>query len=138
VNDHTYLCREGRWEIEGSTIDVAGNPNVMIGFVVVTHRDSWIVEEQLNEVQTRYAVAPLAPGISATCFTGANGMAGEVHGSLAFFDDLILSMYSSDDGHYHACEALRRLGDDRYENRGALFLDGGHVSSWSLTLRRVS
>ena len=137
MRDHTFLLREGRWEIEGSTIDVAGNPNAMIGFAVITHRENWIVEEQLNEAHSHYAVAPLSPGISATCFTGANGIVGEVHGSFAFFDDLILSMYRSDDGHYQVCEALRMLDDDHYDARGAMFLDGGHVSSWSLNLHRV-
>ena len=29
------------------------------------------------------------------------------------------------------------LDDVRYETRGALFLDGGHVSSWSYGLQRV-
>jgi len=36
VNEHTYLLREGRWVISGSMIDVAGNPNVMIGYAIVT------------------------------------------------------------------------------------------------------
>jgi hypothetical protein len=136
VRDHTFLLHEGRWEIEGSTIDVAGNPNVMIGYAVVTHRDSWIVEEELNESQNRYAVVPLTPGIAAVSFTGANGIVGEVHGSFAFFEDLILSIYRSDDGHYQACEAMHKRDDDHYDTRGALFLDGGHVSSWSLAMRR--
>ena len=136
MRDHTYLLHEGRWEIEGSTIDVAGNPNIMIGFALVTHDESWIFEEELNESQNRYVIAPLTPGIAATCFTGMNGIVGEVHGSFAFFEDLILLMYGSDDGHYQACEALRKMDDDRYDARGALFLDGGHVSSWSLTLQR--
>lgn len=137
MSEHTYLLREGRWEIAGSTVDVAGNPNAMIGFAIVTHGDAWTVEEQINEQQTRYSVVPHEDGAPATTFTGNNSVAGEVHGGFAIFEDIILSTYRSDDRHYVACEAYRRIDDDRYETSGALFLDGGHVSSWSLTLRRM-
>jgi hypothetical protein len=137
VRDHTYLLEEGRWEIGGSMIDVVGNATVMTGYAVVTHTDQWIVEEQINESMNRYAIVPPVEDRAATVFTGANGITGEVNGTLAFFDDLILSTYHSDDGHYSASEAFRRLDDDRYQWRGALFYDGGHVSNWSLEMRRV-
>ncbi|MGZ5472782.1 MAG: hypothetical protein ACXW31_02835, partial [Thermoanaerobaculia bacterium] len=65
------------------------------------------------------------------------GITGEVNGTFAFFDDIILSTYRSDDGQYTASEVFLRKSDDRYEVRGALFLHGGHVSSWSLTMTRA-
>jgi hypothetical protein len=49
---------------------------------------------------------------------------------------VILSSYRSDAGDYSATEVFRRIDDDRYDVRGALFLHGGHVSSWSLTMQR--
>lgn len=135
MSEHSYLLREGRWQISGSTIDVAGNPNVMIGYAIVTHADGeWIVDEEINENTSRIAVVPSVEDRNATTFTGRDGISGEVHGTLAFFDDMILSTYRSDDGHYAASEVFVRKADDCYEVRGALFLDGGHVSSWSLTL----
>lgn len=137
MNEHTYLLREGRWQISGSTIDVAGNPNVMIGYVIVTHGPQWLVEEELNENTSRYAVTPLGEDVAATSFTGMDGITGEVNGTFAFFEDLILSTYRSDDGQYNACEVFLRRNDDCYEVRGALFLHGGHVSSWSVTLTRA-
>lgn len=137
MNEHTFLLREGRWQIGGSTVDVAGNPNVMIGYAIVTHGQQWIVDEELNENTSRYAVTPLGQDRGATSFTGMDGITGEVNGTFAFFDDMILSTYRSDDGQYNASEVFLRKADDRYEVRGALFLHGGHISSWSLTLTRV-
>jgi hypothetical protein len=137
VNEQPYLLRPGRWEITGSTIDVAGNPNALIGYATVTHEEkSWIVQEQLNENGSRYDVRPLADGMPATTFTGTHAIMGPVQGAYAFFENLILSSYRSDDGGYAASEVFQQVGEDRYDVRGALFLHGGHVSSWSLTMQR--
>lgn len=136
MNAHTLFAQEGRWVVSGSTVDVAGNPNIAVGVIVVTRSgELWIADEQVNEVTNRYTILPLADGATATRFNGVNGVMGEVGGALVFFEDLVLMTYSSTDGHYHGCEALRRIGDTRYDTRGALFLDGGHVSSWSYVLQ---
>ena len=132
----TYLLEPGRWEITGSTVDVAGNPNAMIGYATITHGESWIVEEQLNENASRYDVRPLSDGLPATTFTGTHAIMGPVQGAYAFFEDMILASYRSDDGDYSASEVFRRIDDERFDVRGALFLHGGHVSSWSLTMQR--
>lgn len=138
MKDHTLFVREGRWQLSGSTVDVAGNPNIAIGLAVVTHSgELWILEEQVNELQSRYTILPLANGATATRFNGVSGVMGELEGSMVFFDDLILLTYTSSDGRYHGCEALRMLDGDRYETRGALFLEQGHVSSWSYVLARA-
>jgi hypothetical protein len=138
VNEHTFLVREGRWQISGSTVDVAGNPNIAIGLAVVTHSGAlWILEEQVNELQNRHTILPLENGATATSFTGVNGVMGELHGAFVFFDDIILCTYASDDGAFQSIESLRRLAEDRYETRGALFRDRGHVSSWSYFLQRA-
>lgn len=138
MNEQTFLIREGRWQISGSIVDVAGNPNIAIGLAVVTHSgDVWILEEQVNELQNRYTILPLANGATATAFTGLNGVMGELKGSFVFFEDVILLTYVSTDGHFQGVEALRRLDEHRYETRGALFRDGGHVSSWSYALQRT-
>ncbi|MFP5245162.1 MAG: hypothetical protein ACLGH0_00615 [Thermoanaerobaculia bacterium] len=135
MTKHRFLLQEGRWRISGSTIDVAGNANIAIGIAVLTRSgELWILEEQVNELQNRYTILPLENGASATSFNGVNGILGALKGAYVFFDDLILCTYTSDDGHYHGCEASRALEDDRYETRGALFRDGGHVSSWSYVL----
>ncbi|HEX8619229.1 MAG TPA: hypothetical protein VF911_16730 [Thermoanaerobaculia bacterium] len=138
MKDHTFLAREGRWQISGSVVDVAGNPNIAIGLAVVTHSgELWILEEQVNELQNRYTILPLAPGATATAFNGVNGVMGELGGSFVFFDDLLILTYTSSDLTFHGCEALRMLDEDRYETRGALFRNGGHVSSWSYVLQRA-
>jgi hypothetical protein len=132
------LLEEARWQIAGSTVDVADNANVVAGLCVVTHDDGvWRVEEVINEVQDRYEVEPPENGAPATAFTGVNGIAGLVHGAYVFFEDVTLKTYRSDDGRYTGCEAIRRVDADRYESRGALFLDARHVSSWSYMLQRV-
>lgn len=137
MREHTLYVRDGRWQISGSTIDVAGNPNIAIGLLVVSRSgDLWIAEEQLNELQSRWTILPLETGASATRFNGVSGVMGEIEGALVFFDDVILLTYGSTDGAYRALESLRMLSDDQYETRGALFRDGGHVSSWSYTLAR--
>ncbi|HEX2061674.1 MAG TPA: hypothetical protein VHK90_13115 [Thermoanaerobaculia bacterium] len=138
MKDHTLYVREGRWQISGSTIDVAGNPNIAVGLLVVSRSgELWIAEEQLNELQTRLTILPLENGASTTRFNGVSGVMGEVDGALAFFDDIILTTYGSKDGAFRGIESLRMLDDDRYETRGALFRDGGHVSSWSYMLTRA-
>jgi hypothetical protein len=138
MHDHTFLVREGRWQISGSTIDVAENANILIGMALVTHRDgTWLLEEQLNEIVNRYEVEPLAAGAPAAQFHGENGAFGPVTGAFVFFEDVILASWRSDDGRYNASEAMRCTDDDHYESRGALFLDGGHVSSWSTVYQRV-
>jgi len=138
VNEQSYLLKPGRWEITGSTVDVAGNPNALIGYATVIHGDrGWDVQEQLNENASRHDVRPLGNGMPATTFTGTHAIMGPVQGAYAFFEDLIVSTYRSDDGDYAATEVYRQVDENRYEVRGALFLHGGHVSSWSLTLVRV-
>ena len=138
MNEHSYLLREGRWQISGSTVDVAGNPNVMIGYAIVTRDgDAWTIDEELNENTSRFTIAPLTGDRNATTFTGRDGISGEVRGTFAFFEDMILCAYRSDDGRYSASEVFLRKAEDCYEARGALFLNGGHVSSWSLTLTPV-
>ena len=138
MSEQSFLLEPGRWEITGSTVDVAGNPNALIGYATVTHGDrSWDVHEQLNENASRYDVRPLGSGMPATTFTGRHAIMGAVQGAYAFFEDVILSTCRSDDGDYSATEVYRLLDENRYEVRGALFLHGGHVSSWSLTLVRV-
>ena len=138
MNDHTFLAREGRWQISGSVVDVAGNPNIAVGLAVVTHSgELWILEEQLNELQNCYTILPLAAGATATEFNGVNGVMGEIRGSFVFFEDIILLTYTSSDRHYHGVESLRMLDGDHYDSRGALFRDRGHVSSWSYVLQRA-
>lgn len=136
MKDHTYLLTEGRWQLSGSTVDVAGNPNVAIGMIVVSRSgDLTIVEQQVNELQSRYTVLPLERGAGATSFSGVNGVMGELKGSYAFFEDVILLTYASTDGQYNGCEMLRISGPGTYDVRGALFSDEGHVSSWSYALQ---
>lgn len=138
MKDHTLYVREGRWQISGSTIDVAGNPNIAVGLLVVSRSgDLWIAEEQINELQSRLTILPPENGASTTRFNGVSGVMGEIDGALAFFDDIILMTYGSDDGAFRGVESLRILDEDRYETRGALFRDGGHVSSWSYVLARA-
>ncbi len=138
MKDHTLFVREGRWQISGSTVDVAGNPNIVVGFLVVAHYDGkWLVEEQINESSNRYETEPLAAGATATEFAGTNGALGAIRGAYVFFEDVILTTYRSTDGHYTGVESVRMLDPDRYESRGALFLDDGHVSSWSFALQRA-
>lgn len=136
MNPHTLYVAEGRWQISGSTIDVAGNPNIAIGLLVVTRSgDLWIAEEQVNELQSRWMILPLETGASTTRFNGVSGVLGEIDGHLAFFEDVILLTYGSTE--FRGIESVRLLDADRYETRGALFRDHGHVSSWSYVLTRA-
>jgi hypothetical protein len=138
VKEHTYLLRPGKWQISGSTIDVAGNANIAIGYAVVTHDGAhWTIEEHINELGTRYDVPTVPSTAAAAPCKGTSGIAGAFEGAFAFFEDVILATWRSHDGKYASIESLRQLADDRYETRGALFLSGGHVSSWSYTLLRA-
>jgi hypothetical protein len=138
VKEHTLVLRPGKWQVAGSTIDVAGNPNVAVGYIVVTHEGlRWVIEEHINEVGTHYEIPTPAPAAAAAAFKGSSGIAGGLKGGFAFFDDVILATWRGDDGKYASVESMRMLSDDRYETRGALFLNGGHVSSWSYVLERA-
>jgi hypothetical protein len=138
VKEHSYILRPGKWQISGSTVDVAGNPNIAIGYAVVTHEgDRWIIEEHINEVGTHYQIPTVPAEAGAAAFKGSSGIAGTFTGDFAFFADVILATWRSDDKNYVSIESFRMLGEDRYETRGALFMNGGHVSSWSYGLQRV-
>ena len=138
MKEHSYILRPGKWQISGSTVDVAGNPNIAIGYAVVTHEgDRWIVEEHINEVGTHYQIPTVPAAAGAAAFKGSSGIAGAFTGDFAFFADVILATWRSDDKSYVSVESFRMLDEDRYETRGALFLSGGHVSSWSYALQRV-
>lgn len=138
MNEHSFILRPGKWQIAGSTIDVAGNANVAIGYAVVTHEGAqWVIEEHINEVGTRYDIPTVASTAPAAAFKGASGVAGAFTGAFAFFEDVILATWRSDDEKYFSVATFRMLAEDRYETRGALFLNGGHVSSWSYVLQRA-
>lgn len=138
MNDHTYLLAEATWKLSGSTIDVASNPNIAIGLVVVSRSGELIiVEQQVNELQSRYTVLPIETGAAATAFSGVNGVMGELKGSYAFFEDVILCTYASADGRFNGVETLLVIGASSYQVRGALFSNDGHVSSWSYALERA-
>lgn len=138
MKEHSYILRPGKWQISGSTVDVAGNPNIAIGYAVVTHEgDRWIIEEHINEVGNHYQIPTVAAEAGAAAFKGSSGIAGTFTGDFAFFADVILATWRSDDKNYVSVESFRMLAEDRYETRGALFMNGGHVSSWSYGLQRV-
>ena len=138
MKEHSYILRPGKWQLAGSTVDVTGNPNVAVGYVVVTHEgDRWIIEEHINEVGNQYQIPTVGSEAGAAPFKGSSGIAGGFTGDFAFFDDVILATWRSDDGKYVSVESFRMLAEDRYDTRGALFLNGGHVSSWSYALQRV-
>lgn len=138
MREHTYLLRPGKWQISGSTIDVAGNANIAIGYAVVTHEGAhWTIEEHINELGTRYEIPTVPSTAAAVSCKGSSGVGGAFEGAFAFFEDVILATWRSDDRKYTSVESLRMLDDDRYETRGALFLNGGHVSSWSYVLQRA-
>lgn len=138
MNEHTFILRPGKWQIAGSTIDVAGNANIAIGYAVVTHEGAhWVIEEHINEVGTRYDIPTVDSSAPAAPFKGTSGVAGAFTGAFAFFEDVILATWRSDDGTYFSAGSYRVLAEDLYETRGALFLNGGHVSSWSYVLQRA-
>lgn len=138
MNEHSFITRPGNWQIAGSTVDVAGNANVAVGYAVVTHEgDRWIVEQHINEVGTRYEIPTVRAEAAAAPFKGTSGIAASFTGDFAFFADVILATWRSDDGDYVSVESFRALAEDRYETRGALFMKGRHVSSWSYALQRT-
>jgi hypothetical protein len=137
VRDHTYLLREGRWEALGTLIDTAGNANVAVGWFVVMHQsDKWTIEAQMNEFHNTYEVIPRKADAAAIPWTSVNPPIGNLKGWFALFEDTILSSFLSDDGRYSGSEAMRMVDADTYDVRGALYLDNGHVSSWSTVLKR--
>ncbi len=138
MKEHSYILRPGKWQISGSTVDVTGNPNIAVGYAVVTHEgDRWIIEEHINEVGNHYQIPTVPAEAGAAAFKGSSGIAGTFTGDFAFFADVILATWRSDDKNYVSVESFRMLAEDRYETRGALFMNGGHVSSWSYGLQRV-
>ncbi len=137
MRDHTYLLREGRWEALGTTIDTAGNANVAVGWFVVVHqKDKWTIEAQMNEFHNTCEVIPRKADAAAMPYASVNPALGKFKGWFALFEDTILSSFQSEDGRYTGSEAMRMIDADTYDVRGALYLDNGHVSSWSTVLKR--
>jgi hypothetical protein len=85
-----------------------------------------------------YTIQPILPGRDHTAWTSVNPSLGTLVGRFMIVGDIILSRYRSEDGKYSGTESLRMVDPKTYENRGFAFQESNKLSSWQVTLERIS
>jgi hypothetical protein len=143
---HTFLIQEGTWKAEGSYYDEEGNHYRTSGETKITHEDgrwlneSWmrIFEEKTVEFTNSYEIKPLDEGADRTGWTSRNPAIGRLKGNFFLVEDTIFSVGESENGNYRCFEALVRMDEVTYRNRGITLRGDKRISSWSVTLRKIS
>jgi len=144
---HTWLFEEGHWEATGTFVDGEGNRIPLTGAADISHTDEgWINASWMKvhpegaesfRFENRYTVQPFEPGALKTEWVSVNPDLGELRGRVTVVGDSLLFEYASEDREHSGTEYLRRLDDDRYENRGVFYSGGRRVSSWIVRLTRT-
>ena len=95
------------------------------------------VVSRVNPVtfQTTYEMTPSEDELVLDFFQ-ANESVGDLRGRVVFFDDRLISTYTSGDGSLTGCEVLHRMGENRYAATGNLLGNGKLINLWKLDLVR--
>jgi len=144
VAKHSFFFEEAVWTADGEFTDALGRLFPLSGEARFTHGAVWSNDSVMRvaadppwEIHNAYQVIPFEPSRLSTVWSSTQSSAGRFLGTLTVVDDVILSHGHTADSRHVTVEILRRVSDDQYENRGAYFVDGSLVSSWSVTLRRT-
>lgn len=138
---HRFLFEEGRWTASGSFLDADGKTHPASGNTAVVHgADGWMLDGVLNvhieppqSFRNTYRIGPFD---SAGCasWTSVNAFFGPLEGHFVVTGETILSVFRSVDGRCRGVEALRLEANGSYAARGAFFVDGQRLSSWTMIL----
>ena len=140
---HRFLFEEGRWTASGSFLDADGKTHPASGETVATHgADGWTLDGTLNvhiePPQSFRNIYRIGSFDEAGCasWTSVNAFFGALEGHFVVTGETILSVFRSVDGRCRGVEALRLATDGSYAARGAFFVEGQRLSSWTMTLVR--
>ena len=143
--EHPFLTEPGFWIVAGH--GMSGEPLDRMpiqGRMQISHEDGKIlnigemsVVSRSNPLtfQTSYEMIPSEDKLQLDFFQ-ANEPVGDLKGKVVFFDDRLISTYTSGDGSLTGCEVLHRMGENRYAATGTLLGDGKLVNLWKLDLVR--
>ena len=143
--EHPFITEPGFWIVAGH--GMSGDPLDRVpiqGRMQISHEDGRIVNigemsvvSRSNPMtfQTSYEMTPSEDEFVLDFFQ-TNESVGDLRGKVVFFDDRLVSTYTSGDGSLTGCEVLHRMGDNRYAATGTLLGDGKLINLWKLDLVR--
>lgn len=143
--EHPFITEPGFWIVAGH--GMSGDPLDRVpiqGRMQIGHENGRIVNigemsvvSRSNPMtfQTSYEMTPSEDELVLDFFQ-ANESVGDLRGKVVFFDDRLISTYTSGDGSLTGCEVLHRMGDNRYAATGTLLGDGKLINLWKLDLVR--
>jgi hypothetical protein len=143
---HTYVFEPGLWSVDGIYRDGKNVPHSQEGQLLVTHTpELWTIDSQMKisgedkrDFLTRYEFDPLAPDATYAEWKSFTGGPEPIFGLFVLVEETILMPWQSRGGHYWGNEVLSFKSGSRYLSRGFAFLKDKLVSSWAVTLTRLT
>ncbi|MCJ7500626.1 hypothetical protein MUP29_10245 [bacterium] len=149
--EHPFLTEPGFWIVAGHGMSGEPLDRVPIqGRIQISHEVGQDTQKILNigemsvvsrsnplTFQTSYEMIPSEDALQLDFFQ-ANETVGDLKGKVVFFDDRLISTYTSGDGSLTGYEVLHRMGENRYAVTGTLLGAGKLVNLWKLDLVRPS
>lgn len=146
--EHPLFSEPAQWVAAGHGLwSSPGEPLNRVpleGRVRILHEDGRIINRgEMSFVSkidpivfsTTYELTPTEDELVMDFFQ-ENGEVGDLHGKVVFFDDRLVSSYTSGDGHLQGSEVFARMGENRYTVTGCLTHDGQLLNLWKLDLVR--
>ena len=141
---HSYLFEQRLWKAKGIYIDENGKKIKTEGVTEVLHKGgNWIIEgimrlpmkaNKVLELREIYRVKKLKNKAVETEWVSDNPVTGKLKGKFHFAGNFIVSTCSSQDRKYSGFESMELVSENKYVNKGSLFLEGERVSSWEVVL----
>ncbi|CAH0119522.1 MULTISPECIES: hypothetical protein [unclassified Paenibacillus] len=143
---HSYLFEEGHWKATGRYYDQEGNQVEVYAETTIRHMEKeWILDGYMElqsehpvKIFNTYSIDPIPARAEFTTWTSENPALGTLSGKFMMIGDTILSAYVSENGLYSGSECLVKINDRQYANRGFAFHGEMKLSSWEVTLERIS
>jgi hypothetical protein len=143
---HTFLFREGDWQVTGEFTSGDGSVSPADGEARIKHlSDRWLFESLMRlhgaktvESSNRYEINPFAPGSLATHWIAQNPTIGTQHGRFVVVGDTILSFYATATGRHRGYECLVQRDKRKYSARGVTMHEDKLVGTWAVELKLKS
>ena len=140
---HTFLFREGDWQVAGEFTAGDGSVSPADGEARVKHlSDHWLFESVMRlrgansvESSNRYEINPFAPGSLATHWIATNPAIGTQHGRFIVAGDTILSFYATATGRHRGYECLVQREEGVYSARGVAMNEDRPLAMWAVELK---
>jgi hypothetical protein len=137
---HWVAAGHGLWSNQGENL----NRVPLEGRVRIIHEEGKIINRgemsfvsKIDPIQfsTTYELTPTGDNLVMEFFQEHEEV-GDLRGKVVFFDDRLVTNYTSGDGHLHGSEVFAKMGDNRYTVTGSLTHDGELLNLWKMDLVR--